>query len=170
MASFEKAMTKDLFDNLLPTYGSPRKAVPVWDDSQKMFLLDNYESASGNYYYEGIRFCDRIVIKEKVGLYHTWTYIDSIEIYAFNGTRLELVQKCDYNKEFRSEEFVRKEAERMISDYVKGCLKAQGELPDEEQIRLEAHKVVDGSYKSFLSPDYNKQLTLVLPQLKALNA
>ena len=163
-------MTKDLFENLLPTYGNARKALPVWDENQKMFLLDNYESASGNYYYEGIRFCDRIVIKEKVGLYHTWTYIDSIEIYAFNGTRLELVQKCDYKKEFRSEEFVRSEAERMIRDYAKGCLKAQGALPDEEQIRLEAHKIVDGSFKSFLSPDFNKQLTRVLPQLKALNA
>lgn len=170
MATFEKAMTKDLFDNLLPTYGNTRKAVPAWDEGQKMFLLGNYESASGNYYYEGIRFCDRIVIKEKVCLWNTWTYLNSIEVYAFNGTRLELVQKCDYNKEFRNEEFVRSESERMISDYVKGCLKAQGELPDEEQIRLEAHKVVDGSYKSFLSPDYNKQLTLVLPQLKALNA
>lgn len=170
MATFEKALTKDLFENLLPTYGNARKAVPVWDESQKMFLLGNYESASGNYYYEGIRFCDRIVIKEKVGLYHTWTYIDSIEIYAFNGTHLELVQKCDYDKTFRNEEFVRSEAERMICDFFRGCLKTQGVSADDEQIHTEARKIVDGSYKSFLSPDFNKQLTRILPQLKALNA
>ena len=41
MATFEKAMTKDLFDNLLPTYGNTRKAVPAWDEGQKMFLLWN---------------------------------------------------------------------------------------------------------------------------------
>lgn len=165
MATLDKAITTDLFDNLLPTYGNARKAVPIWDESQKMFLLGNYESARGYFYYEGIRFCDRIVIKEKVGLYYTWTYIDCIEIYAFNGTCLELVQKQEYNKTFRNEKFVRSEAERMICNYYKGCLKAQGVSANDEQIRAEARKIVDDSYKSFLSPDFNKQLTRILPQL-----
>ena len=170
MASFEKALTKDLFDNLLPTYGSPRKAIPVWDESQKMFIINNYESKSGNYYYEGIRICDKVVIKEKVGLYHTWTYIDGLEIYVFNGTKLELVQKRDYDKTFRSEEFVRSEAEQMLCDYIKGSLKTQGLSGDDAHIKDEVHRLVDGSYKSFLNADFNKQLTCVLPQLKALNA
>lgn len=167
MASFDKAMAKDLFDNLLPTYGTPRKAIPVWDEGQKMFLLGNYESEKGNMYYEGIRFCDKIVIKEKVGLCHTWTYIDSIEIYAFNGTRLELIQKNDYEKTFRSEEFVRAEAEQMICNYISGVLKTQGVGCTAEQIREHAHAIVDGSFKSFLSPDFNKHLTRILPQLNA---
>lgn len=167
MASFEKALTKDLFDNLLPTFGNPRKAIPVWDEGQKMFLLGNYESEKGNMYYEGIRFCDRIVIKEKVGLCHTWTYIDSIEIYAFNGTRLELVQKRDYKKTYREEEFVRSEAEQMICDFIAGAMKAQGVNSESEQIREQAHSIVDGSFKSFLSPDFNKHLTRILPQLNA---
>lgn len=167
MASFEKALTKDLFDNLLPAFGNPRKAIPVWDEGQKMFLLGNYESEKGNMYYEGIRFCDRIVIKEKVGLCHTWTYIDSIEIYAFNGTRLELVQKRDYDKTFRREELVRSEAEQMICDFIAGAMKAQGMNCEQEQIREQAHTIVDGSFKSFLSPDFNKHLTRILPQLNA---
>ena len=64
-------------------------------------------------------------MKEKVGLCHTWTYIDSLEIYAFNGTNLELVQKRDYEKTFRTEEFIRKESEHMICDFIAGYLKAQ---------------------------------------------
>ena len=167
MASLEKALTKDLFENLLPTYGNTRKAVPVWDESQKMFLLGNYESASGHYYYEGIRFCDRIVIKEKVGLYHTWTYIDSIEIYAFNGTKLQLVQKRDYDKTFRNEAFVRSESEQMICDFITSSLNAQGISADDTQIRNESHSIVDGSYQSFISPNFNKQLTRILPQINA---
>ncbi|MCH5347572.1 MAG: hypothetical protein J1E63_10695 [Muribaculaceae bacterium] len=167
MASFEKALTKDLFDNLLPKFGTPRKQVPVWDEGQKMFLIGNYESAKGNYYYQGVRFCDNVVIREIVGLYHTWTYIDSIEIYAFNGTCLELVQKRDYEKTFRSEEFVRAEAEQMISDYCAGYLKSQGHIVDESEIRAQASAIVDGSFKSFLDPDFNLHLTRILPQLKA---
>jgi len=165
MATFEKALTKDLFDNLLPTFGNPRTAVPIWDEGQKMFLLGNYESEKGNMYYEGIRFCDKIVIKEKVGLCHTWTYIDSLEIYAFNGTKLELVQKKDYDKTFRSEDFIRSEAEQMICDFIAGAMKAQGEKIEPEQIREYAHSIVDGSFKSFLSSDFNKHLTRILPHL-----
>ena len=47
-----------------------------------MFFCEEYESGNGHRYYKGVRFCDRIVIVEKVGLYHTWTYIDGIEVYA----------------------------------------------------------------------------------------
>ena len=83
-----------------------------------MFLCEEYESGNGHRYYKGVRFCDRIVIVEKVGLYHTWTYIDSIEVYAFNGTRLELVQKRDYDKTFRNEEFIRQESETMVCNYM----------------------------------------------------
>ena len=89
MASLTKAINKDLFDSILPTFGNQRVHIPVWDEGQKMFLCEEYESASGNRYYKGVRFCDRIVVVEKVGLYHNWTYIDGIEVYAFNGTRLE---------------------------------------------------------------------------------
>ena len=87
MASLTKAINKDLFDSILPTFGNQRVHIPVWDEGQKMFLCEEYESASGNRYYKGVRFCDRIVVVEKVGLYHNWTYIDGIEVYAFNGTR-----------------------------------------------------------------------------------
>ncbi len=130
-----------------------------------MFLLGNYESEKGNYYYEGIRFCNKIVIKEKVGLCHTWTYIDSLEIYAFNGTKLELIQKRDYEKTFRSEEFIRKEAEQMLCDFISVCIKSNGIAIKEGVIKTEAMAIVEGSFKSFLDPDFNKHLTRILPQL-----
>lgn len=124
MATLTKAINKDLFDSILPTFGNPRVHVPVWDEGQKMFLCEEYESANGHRYYKGVRFCDRIVVVEKVGLYHSWTYIDGIEIYAFNGKRLELVQKKDYEKVYRNEEFIRKELETMVRNYIEGVLKA----------------------------------------------
>ena len=36
MASLTKAINKDLFDKILPTFGNPRVHVPVWDEGQKM--------------------------------------------------------------------------------------------------------------------------------------
>ena len=153
MATLTKAINKSLFDSILPTYGTPRVNIPTWDDSQKMFICSQYESANGHRYYLGIRFCDRIVIVEKVGLYHSWTYIDGIELYAFNGQKMELIQKRDYDKVFRNEDFIRQESEQMVKDYLTGVMKTLSEL-------------INGCYKSFLDPDFNTRLTQILPQLE----
>ena len=166
MATLSKAINKNLFDSILPSFGNPRVHIPVWDDSQKMFICDEYESGNGHRYYRGIRFCDRIVVLEKVGLYHNWTYIDSIEIYAFNGQKMELIQKRDYDKVFRNEDFIRSESEQMVSEYLTGVMKMQRISVPAEQIGMQAQDLINGCYKSFLDPDYNTRLTQILPKLE----
>jgi hypothetical protein len=166
MATLTKAINKNLFDSILPPFGSPRVHLPVWDEGQKMFICNEYESESGHRYYLGIRFCDRIVIVEKVGLYHNWTYIDSIELYAFNGQRMELIQKRDYEKEFRNEAFIRQESEQMVKDYLTGVMKTQRISIPAEQIAAQASDLVNGCYKSFLDRDFNTRLTQILPKLE----
>lgn len=165
MATFTKALSKDLFDKILPSFGTERTNIVSWDEGQKMFLCDQYESESGHLYYRGVRFCDRIVIVEKVGLYHNWTYIDSIEVYAFNGTKLELVQKRDYEKVFRNEEFIRAESEAMLKSYFKGVMKAQNVSIPSQQVEEQAKAIIERSYKSFLDSDFNARLTQILPQI-----
>lgn len=166
MASFEKAMTKDLFDGLLPVFGTPRKQIPIWDEGQKMFLVNQYQSASNNFYYEGIRFSNNLVIKENNGKYHTWTYIDSIEIYAFDGKKLKLIQRRDYNKQFRSEEFVRQESQKKVADYLAASLKSQGTNCSDDIINEKAKEVVENSFVSFLDTEFTRQLPEIIPQLR----
>lgn len=166
MASLTKAINQDFFDSILPTIGNLRARVPVWDEGQKMFICEEYESENGHRYYKGVRFCDRIVIVEKVGLFHNWTYIDGIEIYAFNGKKLELVQKRDYDRQFRNEEFIRKEAESMVCSYLEGVLKIQKSAMPKEQLESFSKNMVGDCYKSFLASDYNTRLIQILPQLE----
>ena len=166
MATLTKAINKNLFDSILPPFGSPRVHLPVWDEGQKMFICNEYESGNGNRYYIGIRFCDRIVIVEKVGLYHSWTYIDGIELYAFNGQKMELIQKRDYDKVFRSETFIREESEQMVKDYLTGVMKTRRICIPAEQIAAQAKELIEGCYKSFLAPDFYTRLTLILPKLE----
>ena len=166
MASLNKAINKNLFDSILPTYGSPRVHIPTWDNSQKMFICDEYESSNGHRYYLGVRFCDRIAIVEKVGFYHSWTYIDSIELYAFNGQTMELIQKRDYDKVFRNEDFIRQESEQMVMEYLAGIMKMQRICVPAEQIGMQAKELISGCYKSFLDPDFNTRLTQILPKLE----
>ena len=166
MATLSKAINKNLFDSILPTFGNPRVHLPVWDEGQKMFICNEYESEKGHRYYIGIRFCDRIVIVEKVGLYYNCTYIDAIELYAFNGQKMELIQKRDYDKAFRNEAFIRQESEQMVKDYLTGVMKTQRICIPAEQIAAQASELINGSYKSFLDSDYNTRLTQILPKLE----
>ena len=103
MANLTKAINKNFLDQVLPTFGNPRTAIPVWDNGQKMFICNEMESLSGNRYYMGVRFCDRVVIVEHVGIYHNWTYLDGLDLYAFNGQRVELIQKKEYDKVYRKQ-------------------------------------------------------------------
>ena len=166
MATLTNAINKNLFENFLPTYGTPRPHFPIWDEGQKMFITDEYESISRHRYYRGIRFCDRIVIVEKVGLYHNWTYIDSIELYAFNGQKIELIQKRDYDKMFRNEDFIRQESEQMVKDFLTGVLKSQRMCLTTEKIEAQARVLIDGCYKSFLDADFDTRLTQILPAIE----
>jgi len=166
MANINKAINQNLLDNLLPAFGKPRKNMPTWDEGQKMFIFDQHTSEAGNLTYRGIRFCDRVVIVEKVGLFHSCTYINSIELYAYNGTELELIQKRDYDKVFRSNEFVRKESEAMVKSYIVGAFKSQKVKVADNEIENHAAKMVEGCYKSFLDSDFNTRLTQLIPQIE----
>ncbi|MBQ8337036.1 MAG: hypothetical protein IJY44_05850 [Bacteroidaceae bacterium] len=166
MASLNKAIRKEFFNSILPVFGQPKASVPIWNEGQKMFICDQYESVNGNRYYKGVRFCDKIVVVEKLGMYHSWTYIDSIEIYAFNEKRLELVQKRDYDKVHRSDEFVRNETKGLLCDYLCATMKLNKCNFPKEEVEIEAKTIVDSCYESFLDGRYNTQLMQILPQLK----
>ncbi len=166
MARLNNAITKDFLNDILPVYGtSARQRKPTWDDSQKMFIYDEWESANGNHYYCGIRFCDRFAVVEKVGMYHFCTYIDSLEVYAFNGRKMQLIQKKDYAGQFRKNEFIRAETENMVINFLKGVLKMNRVSMPEDKLQEEAKVMVDQCYKSYNDNDYNIRLTQIIPQL-----
>ena len=52
--------TTSFIDGILPVYGNPRCNIPVWNEGEKMFISDEYQSAKGNWYYKGLRFSDRL--------------------------------------------------------------------------------------------------------------
>ena len=160
------ATSKSLIEQYLPAYGQPRKRMPVWDEGQKMFICDEHESAKGFRYYCGARFCNNLAVIEKVGLYHNWTYIDSIELYAFNGQKMELIQKRDYEKKIRSEAFVREETEEMLKDYLRGVSKVRGLVVSAETLNANARGMVEDCYKSFLDRDYALPMQMILRQIE----
>ena len=47
--------TTSFIDGILPVYGNPRCNIPVWNEGEKMFISDEYQSDKGNWYYKGLQ-------------------------------------------------------------------------------------------------------------------
>ena len=163
-------VSNTLFDSILPTFGNPGSNLPVWNEGQKMFISSEYESAAGHRYYKGLRFCEQLAIIETLGLYHTWTYIDGIEIYAFDGRKAKLVGKRQFEKTFYDEAFIREQTTQMVKEYMQGQCKLQNVNLPAVRLEEQAKSVVNRSYTSFLSDDFDKGKKEILIELLRSNS
>ena len=158
----------NFLDLVLPTFGNFKENIPVYNEAQRMFISSNYTSAAGHLYYKGIRFSDRLVMIEQVGLYHNWTYIDGIELYAFNGTEKVLIAKKQYDKEFYNMDFIKNEVDQMLQSYFKSQKLLQNGNTSDETLQLQATQTINSLYENKLEQiaHYLKQpaMTALLAQ------
>ena len=138
----------NFLDSVLPTFGNVKENIPVYNEAQKMFISSNYTSAAGHLYYKGIRFSDRLVMIEQVGLYHNWTYIDGVELYAFNGTERVLIAKKQFDKEFYNMEFIKEEVSQMLHGYLKSQILMKNENASPEIIEQHTNHTIESLYEN----------------------
>lgn len=156
----------NFLDSILPPYGTDLGVKnPIWNESQHMFITDQYTSAAGNTYYLGVRFSDRFVTILHIGLYHNWTYINEVEIYAFDGHERKLVGKTSIDQ-YYNEDLVRSTTEDLLKDYIEGQMKLNGSPINQEQLECQVKELVQKSYFSLLDdPNVAKRLEAVKPLL-----
>lgn len=164
------SVSNGLFDNILPTYGNQRSQTPVWNESLKMFITDEYESASGNRYYNGVRISHRLVIVEHIGMYHNFTYLDGLDIYMFDGQERKLIVQEKYDRQFYDVAFIRETSIAALRNYARSQAAMLGTNITEAMIDAEVNAIVDNSYQSLLDDDKLQKLNAILPILhKTLN-
>ena len=140
--------TNSFIDRILPTFGNTRDNIPIYCDSQKMFISSHYTSAAGHMYYKGLRFTDRLVMVEKVGIYKNFSYIDSIEVYAFNGAEKILIGKIDYDKVFYNAEKIKEDAATIIANYIEDSARITGSFMDSTRIKQQTSELMPQMYES----------------------
>jgi hypothetical protein len=143
-----------VFDSLFPAFGSQGNNLPVWDEGQKMFLGVQYTSEAGHLYYKGLRFSDRIAVVETVSKWNTWTYINEIQVYRFEGNSKVLIGTRKFDKVFYDSQSIKSETEQIVRDYMKGMLKLSNNPNLPANIDSQAKQIVGDTYKSFLDSDY----------------
>lgn len=154
-------------DGILPVYGNPRVKTPIWNESQHMFITDQYTTVGGNTCYLGVRFSDRFVTILHIGLYHNWTYINDVEVYAFDGEERKLVGKVSLDK-YYDEDLIRTTTENLLLNYIEGQMVLQGIKPHREQLQDQVREMVQKSYCSMLNDSTTAQrLEAVKPLLIA---
>jgi hypothetical protein len=130
-----------------------------------MFITDQHRSQSGHLYYLGVRFSDRFVTILHIGLYHNWTYINEIEIYAFDGDQRTLIAKTKLDQ-FYNEDLVRATTEKLLKDYLEGQIMIQGGKVDDNMLDHQVKELVDKSYMSMLNDENTvRRLEAVKPLL-----
>lgn len=133
-------------DRILPAMGNQRENVPIYDSTQKMFLSNTYTSESGNMYYKGLRFSERLVMIEYIGLYKNWTYIDKIELYAFDGNQMNVIAKKKFEKQFYNSEKIKNEVIELTFEYFKNQNFMCGSSGTDETLKALAADIVEEAY------------------------
>lgn len=158
-------ISNNLLDSILPIYGNQRVNTPIWNESQKMFITDQHTSASGNTYYLGVRFSDRFVTILHIGLYHNWTYINEVEVYAFDEHERKLVGKTTLDQ-YYNEDLIRSTTEQLLKNYIEGQMKLNGCTINQKQLDVQVKELVQKSYSSLLDDSNTvKKLEAVKPLL-----
>ena len=155
----------NFLDSILPTYGKPRVKTPIWNESQHMFITDQYTSPAGNTYYLGVRISDRFVTILHIGLYHNWTYINEVEVYAFDEHERTLIGKTTIDQ-YYNENIVRSTTEELLQNYIEGQMKINVSSIVYEQLKSQVKELVDKSYFSLLEDENTaRRLEAVKPLL-----
>ncbi len=141
-------ISSSFLDKVLPTYGNQRGNIPIYDSTQKMFLSNTYTSESGNMYYKGLRFSERLVMVEHIGLYKNWTYIDEVEIYAFDGSQMTLIGKKKFDKLFYDTGTIKNEVIALTFDYLKTQMTLSGGTGSDETLKELTIGIIEDTYQN----------------------
>lgn len=159
-----------VIQELFPAFGQPRVSrLPIWNESQKMFIANEYVSAAGHRYYQGVHIGDQLVLVVNIGDYYNFTYLDSIALFGYDDTQIKLLQKKDYEKTFYSENLVKTESQRLLELTIAAQYKMSGITPNPTELSNRAQALVDTCFRSLfnvIGPVNMERIVPILDQVK----
>lgn len=143
------SLTSNVMTDLFPTIGISASSsnVPMWMPSMKIFKVSEYTSAAGHRYLKGLRFSNNLAVAFSFSFWNTWTYLNEIEVYRFNGNDIELVDRRKCDKQIYEEDFLRNEVKDMVRAIVESSLMMNGQVGDTKSIDSQIEELVDGTYR-----------------------
>lgn len=139
-------------NNTLPTVVA--KALPAfskngmtYNAAKNIFLSRGYTSATGNTYFQALRFFDRLAVVLDVGEGYKYTFLNGIKLFCWNGQDAELIGQRTWggcNWQVFNENFVIQQCISMLKDYLVGVAKMLGGEVNEKQLLEISREMVLG--------------------------
>lgn len=98
-------------------------------------------------------------------MYHTFNYLDGMDIYMFDGEQRKLIAQEKYDKQFYDVNFVREASKRALRNYARSQAVMIGTQISDENIDAEVNAIIDNSYQSLLDDDKMQKLQAIVPIL-----
>jgi hypothetical protein len=143
-----------LVDKAIPSVF--KNAQLTFNAGKNIFLTEGYTSQAGNTYFQGIRFSDRIVITQQIGIGYFYTFLNGIRIFGFNGKKATLIAEKSYHCCVYCESLVKSEAENLIRNFLKSQSILTGTIVENDVLDSFSKNIVAATMKNQLP--YQKQL------------
>lgn len=146
----ERGLTATI-NKLFPRFGEKALDIPSWDEGKCMYLVDQYQSASGNRSLTYVGVSDQLLLEMTLGHFHSWEFVNKVRAMVYDGNGFRIVCSHDWEQSthFRKEDVLPVIASS-LKEYVRESGNTDGMSDDEVSVEIDriladlfSRKVVD---------------------------
>lgn len=131
-----------VINSIIPSTGSI-----IYNESQNVLLTSGYTSLGGNTYFKGIRLSKSIMIVVDIGIGHTHTFLNGINIYSTIGEK-KVVTSKHYSVHYYNEANIKEQCISIISDKILATANDSGYELNIIDVEQYAKCLVEEAYNS----------------------
>ena len=128
-------------DRLFPRFGEKALDIPSWDEGKGMYLVDQYQSASGNRSLTYVGVSDQLLVEMTLGHFHSWEFVNKVRAMVYDGENFRVICSHDWPQ---STHFRREEVVPVIKDSLKEYVMESGNPGslDEDGVSTEIGRIL----------------------------
>ena len=128
-------------NKLFPRFGEKALDIPSWDEGKGMYLVDQYQSASGNRSLTYVGVSDQLLLEMTVGHYHSWEFVNKVRAMVYDGDGFRVICSHDWpqSTHYRKEDVLLIIASS-LKEYVMECGAPDG--MGEEKVSTEIDRIL----------------------------
>jgi len=90
-----------------------------FSESSNMFFTQGFTSYSGNTYFKGFRFSDKIMITIEIGIGYKYEFLNGITVFAKNGDKNNVLGSRSFHCYVYAQSKAKAEAKEIIIEHLK---------------------------------------------------
>lgn len=83
-------------DRLFPRFGEKALDIPSWDEGKGMYLVDQYQAASGNRSLTYVGVSDQLLLEMTLGHFHSWEFVNKVRAMVYDGEGFRVICSHDW--------------------------------------------------------------------------